>query len=119
VVKSFEGIIKQVPPVFSAIKVCGKEAYKSARKGKPVELEARQVEIKKIDIVHYDWPLLTINAVTGPGVYIRSLGRDIGERLGVGGGYLTYLKRSRVGEYSCNNAVTLDQFQKLFAEENV
>ncbi|MFA6391901.1 MAG: tRNA pseudouridine(55) synthase TruB [Patescibacteria group bacterium] len=118
-IKLFVGKIKQIPPIYSAVKVNGKEAYKFARKGKPVELEARDVEIKKIDIVHYDWPMLTIKAITGPGVYIRSLGKNIGEKLGVGGGYLKYLKRSRVGEYSCNNALTLDQFEKLYGKTNV
>ncbi|MFA6272016.1 MAG: tRNA pseudouridine(55) synthase TruB [Patescibacteria group bacterium] len=118
-IKSFVGKIKQTPPIYSAVKVHGKEAYKFARKGKPVELEARDVEIKMIDIVHYEWPLLTIKAVTGPGVYIRSLGKNIGEKLGVGSGYLKYLKRTRVGEYSCNNALTLAQFEKSYIKTNV
>ncbi|MFA6525731.1 MAG: tRNA pseudouridine(55) synthase TruB [Patescibacteria group bacterium] len=118
-VKSFVGKIKQVPPIFSAVKVQGKEAYKFARKGRTVELEAREVEIKKIEIIDYQWPLLTIKVVSGPGVYIRALGKDIGKKLGVGGGYLKYLKRTRVGEYSCDHALTLGQFEKLYLKINV
>lgn len=116
--KLFEGNIKQIPPIFSAVKVGGKEAYKMARKGKVVELGPRDVEIKKVELIDYRWPLLTIKVITGPGVYIRSLARDIGEKLGVGG-YLKQLKRTRVGEFSESNALTLVQFEKQYRKENV
>ncbi|MBU1074718.1 tRNA pseudouridine(55) synthase TruB [Patescibacteria group bacterium] len=116
--KLFEGNIKQIPPIFSAVKVGGKEAYKIARKGKVVELGPRDVEIKKVELIDYRWPLLTIKVTTGPGVYIRSLARDIGEKLGVGG-YLKQLKRTRVGEFSESNALTLAQFKKQYRKENV
>lgn len=118
VIQSFEGNIKQIPPIFSAVKVKGKEAYKMARKGKAVELGPRDVEIKKIEIINYQWPLLTISIITGSGVYVRSLARDIGEKLGVGG-YLKQLKRTRVGEFSENDALTLAQFEKSYVKNNV
>jgi tRNA pseudouridine55 synthase len=111
--EQYIGNIKQIPPIYSAVKVQGKEAYKMARKGKVVELGPRDVEIRNIVIIDYQWPLLTINVTTGSGVYIRALARDIGEKLGVGG-YLKQLKRTRVGEFSEDDALTLAQFEKQY-----
>lgn len=99
VVESFKGVIEQVPPKFSAVKVKGREAYKLARTGKDVELKSRKAEIKKIDILNYKWPYLKLRVVTGPGVYVRSLARDIGIDLGTGG-YLYDLERIRVGNFT-------------------
>lgn len=111
-IKKFTGKIKQIPPIYSAIKVAGKEAYKFARKGeKPVLLE-REAEIKEIEILEYEWPYLELRAVTGPGVYIRALARDIGKKLGTGG-YLAALKRTRVGDYTEEKSLNLDQLEKI------
>ncbi|MBI4991724.1 MAG: tRNA pseudouridine(55) synthase TruB [Candidatus Harrisonbacteria bacterium] len=106
VLKKFEGKIMQVPPIFSAIKISGKSAYKLARQGKAPELKAREVEIKKINLIKYQWPFLELSAVTGPGVYIRSLARDIGKELGCGG-YLADLERIRVGQFTKENSVRI------------
>ena len=76
VLENFIGKIKQIPPIYSAIKVSGQESYKLARRGKPVKLKPREVEIKNIEILSYEYPLLKIKIITGPGVYIRSLARD-------------------------------------------
>jgi tRNA pseudouridine55 synthase len=103
-VDGFLGEIEQRPPIFSAVKIAGKEAYKRARKGEHIEIPARKVLIKKIDILNYVWPILELRVVTGPGTYIRSLARDIGERLGTGG-YLTELERTAVGEFTREKAV--------------
>ncbi|OGV90524.1 tRNA pseudouridine(55) synthase TruB [Microgenomates group bacterium RIFCSPHIGHO2_01_FULL_45_11] len=111
VLKNFVGTVEQVPPVYSAVKIKGKEAYKLARKGKVVELRPRQVVIKSIDLVDYSWPFLTIKVVTGPGVYIRSLARDIGEKLYTGG-YLTSLKRTRVGRFTLTDCVPIETLAK-------
>ncbi len=109
--KKFVGKIKQIPPIYSAIKVAGKEAYKFARKGeKPVLLE-RDAEIKEIEILEYEWPYLELRAVTGPGVYIRALARDIGKELGTGA-YLAGLKRTRVGDFTADKALSLKEFKK-------
>ncbi|MBU4375352.1 tRNA pseudouridine(55) synthase TruB [Patescibacteria group bacterium] len=105
-IKKFQGKIMQTPPVFSAIKVNGREAYKLARKGREVEMKPREIEIKKIDIIGYKWPILKLKVVTGPGAYIRALARDIGEELGVGG-YLADLERIRVGQFIAEEAVRL------------
>jgi tRNA pseudouridine55 synthase len=102
----FIGKISQMPPIYSAIKVGGKKAYEEARKGRALRLEPRQVEIKKIDILDYNWPLLSIKVVCGKGVYIRSLAREIGEKLNVGG-YITKLVRTRVGEYKLVNSIKI------------
>ncbi|MBU1472344.1 tRNA pseudouridine(55) synthase TruB [Patescibacteria group bacterium] len=106
-IKQFSGVISQVPPVYSAVKVDGKEAYKYARKGKEVELKPRKVLIKEIEIIEYSWPLLRLRVVTGPGVYIRALARDIGGALGVGG-YLASLERTRVGDFTIHDAIKPD-----------
>lgn len=108
VLPDFIGNIKQVPPIYSAIKISGKEAYKYARKGQSVEMQPREVEIKNIEILEYAWPILKIKIITGPGVYIRSLARDIGRKLGVGG-YLSALERTRVGDFKKENAVLVEE----------
>ena len=105
-IKKFQGNIMQIPPVFSAIKVNGREAYKLARAGREVEMKPREIEIKKIDITDYKWPVLKLKVVTGPGAYIRALARDIGDELGVGG-YLADLERTRVGQFIAEEAARL------------
>ncbi len=111
ILKKFLGKIKQTPPVYSAIKVKGKPAHRRVRKGEKVELKSREIEIKEIELLDYRWPILKIRVVTGPGVYIRSLARDLGEELQVGG-YLKRLKRTRVGTFNIENSITLEEFQR-------
>ena len=112
-VNKFIGKIRQIPPIYSAIKVSGKEAYKFARQGeKPVLLE-RDAEIKEIEILGYEWPHLELRVVTGPGVYIRALARDIGKELEIGG-YLAGLKRTRVGDFTADKALSLEEFKKRY-----
>ncbi len=96
--RAFVGKIAQIPPHYSAVHVQGRRAYELAREGQSIQLVPREVEVKLIDIISYTWPILTIRVVTGPGVYIRALARDIGNALGVGG-YITDLQRTRVGDY--------------------
>lgn len=104
IIKKCIGEIMQKPPAYSAVKIKGKEAYKLARKGIGVSLPPRKVEIKEIEILDYEWPYLSIRVVTGSGVYIRSLARDIGNELGTGG-YLAELERTRVGDFTKENAI--------------
>lgn len=115
--KHFEGEIKQVPPIYSAIKIKGKPAYKYAREGKDIKLEPRDALIKEIEVQEYEWPMATIRFVTGSGVYIRSLARDIGEALNTGG-YLADLQRTRVGEFSLDQALTIEEFSKVWENNN-
>lgn len=102
----FQGKILQTPPSYSAIKINGKEAYKRVRKGEEVLMKPREVVIKSIVLEWYDWPHVTLKVVTGPGVYIRSLARDIGAVLGTGA-YLSGLVRTRVGLWTSENALSL------------
>lgn len=108
--KKFIGEIWQMPPQYSSVKRGGVEAYKEARKGRKVILGKRQVLIKEIGILKYEWPLLRLRILSGPGVYIRSLARELGEELKVGG-YVKELKRTRVGEYKTEDCLTPDSLK--------
>lgn len=107
--KKFVGEIEQVPPVFSAVKVRGKRAFDYARKGETLELKSRKIVIKDIELISFNLPIVEIKVVCSKGTYIRSLARDIGEELKCGA-YLTGLKRTRIGEYKVENAMTIDNF---------
>ena len=108
VVKSFRGKIRQRVPAYSAVKINGRRAYDLARKGIEVEMPEREVEIYEISVVDYQWPYLKIDCKVSSGTYIRALGEDIGEALGVGG-YLTELRRTEIGDFSVKDAVTLEE----------
>jgi len=108
VFENFKGIIQQIPPMFSAIKVNGKPAYLAAREGKDLELKSREVEIKSLIINHIDLPTVKFTVVCSKGTYIRSLVRDIGEKLGVGA-YMSALRRTRIGDFDLKNAWQLPQ----------
>lgn len=103
-IEQFVGEIQQTPPAFSAIKVNGKRAYKLAREGKEVVIEPRTVTVHAITEVKYAYPTVTFTAHVSSGTYIRSLVRDIGEKLHTGA-YMTDLKRTQVGEYAVSDAV--------------
>ena len=105
-IANFKGEILQTPPIYSAVKIKGQEAYKLARKGQKPKLEPRKVLIKEIEILGYKWPYLKLRVVTGPGVYIRSLARDLGRELKTGG-YLADLERTRVGDFTKEEAVDI------------
>ncbi len=102
----FIGEITQRPPDFSAMKIAGCRAYDLARRGNPVKLSARPVRIDSLEILDYIWPLLQLRVDCGRGTYIRSLARDIGHELGVGG-HLTQLRRTRVGDFYAASAIPL------------
>jgi tRNA pseudouridine55 synthase len=103
----FVGEIQQVPPVHSAIWVDGVRSYHLARRGEAVELKARTVRIDRIDVLAYAWPRLEIEVACGKGTYIRSLARDIGAAMGVGG-VLTGLVRTAVGPYEVTGARSVE-----------
>lgn len=111
--KKWTGDVQQTPPAYSAIKVNGKRAYAMARRGEEVKLEPRTVRIDSIRVVEFAWPMLTIDVVCGKGTYIRSLGRDIGAELDAGG-MLTALRRTRVGRFTLEEAVALDDVPNPF-----
>jgi len=104
----FVGCIEQHPPMFSAVHVAGRRAYDLARRGELAgRPPAKTVRIDSIDVVSYEWPIVTLDVRCGKGVYIRSLARDLGESLGTGGS-LRSLVRTAVGEYRIADAVPLD-----------
>ena len=103
------GLIEQIPPAHSAVKVDGKRAYESARKGEEVVIKSRQVEIKEFDIDTTLFPELSFRIVCSKGTYIRSLVRDFGKLLH-SGAYMSSLRRTRIGDFKIENALTLEQF---------
>lgn len=116
ILKQFIGHIQQTPPIFSALKIKGKTAYKLARQGQTPDLKPRAIEIKKIQLIAYKWPYLKIKVVTGPGVYIRSLARDIGQELQTGG-YLRALERTRIGSFTKNKTIKIPAIKKYIDHE--
>ena len=95
---AFSGEIDQCPPAFSAVKVDGRRAYDLARRGEAVDLPPRKVVVHSIQVVGYAWPDVRLAVETGRGFYVRSLARDLAERLGTGG-HLTALRRTHVGPF--------------------
>lgn len=111
----FQGHVMQVPPVFSAVKVDGKRAYNYARKGKEVEIKAKPLEIKELEVLGWEAPKLTLRVLCSKGTYIRALARDLGEAMN-SGAHLTALRRTRVGDYTINDAMSLDQALELIKD---
>jgi tRNA pseudouridine55 synthase len=109
VLAKFQGKIQQVPPVFSAIKVKGKRAFNYARNGEKLELKAKIIVIKKIDVQKLELPFLKIRVVCSKGTYIRALARDIGDALSCGA-YISELRRTRIGKFEVVNAMKVDFF---------
>lgn len=111
----FQGHVMQVPPVFSAVKVDGKRAYNYARKGKEVEIKAKPLEIKELEVLSWEAPKLTLRVLCSKGTYIRALARDLGEAMN-SGAHLTALRRTRVGDYTIDDAMSLDQALELIKD---
>lgn len=107
--EQFKGVISQVPPLFSAVKIDGVRAYHHARKGEDKKIEPRQVEIKEFEITAIDLPKISFRVVCTKGTYIRSLVRDFGEVLNTGA-YLSVLVRTRIGEFKLDNAWQMEDF---------
>jgi tRNA pseudouridine55 synthase len=112
ILRLFGGSLSQVPPAFSAVKIDGKRAYKHARKGNDPELQPRNVMIREIELLSFSLPEISIRVVCSKGTYIRALARDIGKALG-SGAYLTALRRTRTGDFSVDNAFSMEEFQEL------
>lgn len=110
---SFIGEVMQRPPAYSAIKVDGQRSYDRARRGEHFELTSRPVRIDSIELLTYDYPRFELLVVCGKGTYIRSLGRDIGEKLG-SGAVMAQLRRLRVGGFGIEDALSIE---KLRAEQ--
>jgi tRNA pseudouridine55 synthase len=117
---AFTGPILQVPPIHSAIKIDGKRVYELARKGKEVKLEPRPVVISEFEITGFQLPVIRFRVVCSTGTYIRSLANDLGAVLGCGG-YLSSLRRTRIGEFEVGGAMNIEQAEEYirgkFGEE--
>jgi tRNA pseudouridine55 synthase len=98
-----QGHIMQVPPAFSAMKINGQRAYKLAREGKTVELEARPVTIHSSELTSYDYPYVRFTSRVSSGTYIRSLVVDLGELLKTGA-YMSDLRRTSIGDFQLSEA---------------
>jgi tRNA pseudouridine55 synthase len=107
--KKFIGEIMQVPPIHSAIKQKGKPVYLMARKGMEVMIEPRKITILNFDITAISLPTISFKVVCTTGTYIRSLANDFGAALGCGA-FLSSLCRTRIGEFSLKDAMTIDDF---------
>ncbi len=108
VLKDFIGNIEQIPPDYSAVKVNGKRASDWVRKGINVNLKPRKVNIKNIEILSYNKPLLILRILCSKGTYIRAIARDLGEKLGCGA-YVSSLKRTKMGSFTLSQALELDE----------
>lgn len=107
VLDEFVGSIDQVPPQFSAVHVQGQRAYDLARRGETVELSARTVDVFSVRLTQFQPPEFEVDIECGSGTYIRSIGRDVGSRLGCGA-VMTSLRRLSVGEFHADEAVSPD-----------
>ena len=115
-VSSFRGVIKQVPPMYSAVKVNGKRLYELARQGKTVERKEREVTIHELEIQEVVLPLVTMRVRCSKGTYIRTLCQDIGEKLGTGAA-MEHLLRTRVGQFDLDHAITLDEAEAIMKSD--
>jgi tRNA pseudouridine55 synthase len=110
-IKKFIGHLSQIPPMYSAKKIAGKKLYELAREGKTVERKPNIVTIHDITIASFTPPNLTFTVRCSSGTYIRTLAHDIGAALGIGA-YLETLRRTKIGAYSINDAITLDKISR-------
>lgn len=110
--KRFRGVIRQTPPMFSAVKVNGKPLYKLARKGLEIERLEKEITIQGLELTAYSHPFFEIRVSCSKGTYIRTLCNDIGDSLMVGA-HMAGLRRTRTGNFSIESAITLDELEKL------
>ncbi|MEM8530380.1 MAG: tRNA pseudouridine(55) synthase TruB [Chloroflexota bacterium] len=107
----FRGTIRQVPPQFSALHHQGRRLYELAREGTVVEIPARTVVIEELQLLAWAEPFVTLDVLCHKGTYIRSLARDLGQALGCGG-HLYTLRRTAVGAFDINQAVSLEELER-------
>ena len=116
--RGLTGEILQVPPAYSAIKQNGRRAYEMARKGESVELKARKIQIREFEITRVALPEVWFRVVCSTGTYIRSLAKDMGDALGCGA-YLSSLCRTRIGEFSLDKSLTVEQLEQQITETGI
>jgi tRNA pseudouridine55 synthase len=114
--KQFVGEIDQKPPVFSAIKKDGIRLYEHARAGEEVEILSRKITIHEFEITRIALPEIDFRVKCSKGTYIRSLAYDFGMALN-SGGYLSALRRTKIGDYSVENGISPEKFEKIITLE--
>lgn len=121
IIPDFIGEIEQIPPKFSSIKINGKKLYELSRKGKNIEIKPRKIFIKSIDIIDCSADKVKLNVVCRTGAYMRSLARDLGQKLS-SAAVLCYLKRTRIGKFTLNDSCLIDDIinpeEKLISINN-
>lgn len=116
--QSFQGLIQQEPPMYSALKYQGKPLYQLARQGITIERRERWVNISSVELISYQMPYLTIKVECGKGTYIRSLANDLGKLLGCGA-MLTELVRLRCGIFNIEDAVSSEELETAFQTDAI
>lgn len=114
----FVGLIDQTPPAYSALHVNGQRAYDLARQGESVDLPTRQVQVDEIELLNYQWPIVTARITCGRGTYIRSIARDLGLALNTGG-HLQSLRRTASGDYNLTQAVNQARLEQPIEQEDL
>lgn len=112
VIPEFMGQIQQVPPIFSALKIDGQRAYALARAGEAVELKPREVGIHDLELIEFNELCAKFKLSCSKGTYVRSLGRDIGRRLGCLG-HISQLRRTSAGHFNESHAISLEVLQEM------
>lgn len=115
VLPEFTGVIDQVPPMMSAVKINGQKLYKLAHQGIEIERPARRVEVLAIEVVAMDLPRVQLKITCSGGTYVRSLCHDIGAKLGVYA-YMSALERQAVGDFTLENAVGLREAEQMLMD---
>ncbi|HNV97016.1 MAG TPA: tRNA pseudouridine(55) synthase TruB [bacterium] len=115
--KNFTGEILQIPPIFSAKKINGKNAYELARKGEDVKIKPIKIKINNLKIKKYKYPFLELEINCSKGTYIRSIANDLGKKLKTGG-ILVELRRTQVGNFNLKNAIKQQKLNKQIIEKN-
>ncbi|MGI9530366.1 tRNA pseudouridine(55) synthase TruB [Lutimonas sp.] len=115
--KSFEGLIQQKPPIYSAIKKDGVRLYELARKGEQTEIKSREVEIFSFEITDISLPVVGFRIACSKGTYIRSIANDFGVKLN-SGGYLSSLRRTKSGSFSVENSNSIETFLEQLDHES-
>ena len=118
VLRQFTGEQLQVPPIYSAVKVDGQRAYKLARQGKTVQLEARPITVHELTLTGYHYPEVTLTARVSSGTYVRSLVEDMGAALNTGA-YMSGLRRTEVGEFKLGDALPVKAIDAASLEANL
>ncbi len=112
VAERFLGKQKQLPPIFSAKRIDGQRAYTAARSGREITMKEHDVEIFEMEILKIEMPVIEIRISCSKGTYIRSIAKDFGEKLGCGA-YMKNLRRTKIGNFSVNDAISLDNLQEM------